>query len=237
MLKRLQRDGAWSCFVACETPYDVPPIATTLKTIDSWAEILKDDKRSFVKTGEFLGLKVIAKQPVDKNRRKWSRLLSLIRDGEAFKTMKSLLRFQKYGIPAVKPILVLEKREGGLLTDSWLLYVYREGKACSSDDFPQVVKQLKRLHKAGFRHDDPTLGNFMLDNDDQMFLIDCKGRPRIGYLTDCFDYLLFQNGNNIKTEDFEKLITLEKRTLGYQLAILYFKYKKLRSRWKHWLRN
>ena len=237
MLKRLQRDGSWSCFVDNACPYEIPPIADILQTIDTWTDILKEDKRSLVKSGDFLGLKVVAKQPVDKNRRKWARFLSLIRDSEALKTMKSLSRFQEHEIPAVQPIIVLEKREGGVLKDSWLIYEYREGKPCSVKDLPEIIKLLRALHEAGFRHADPTLGNFMLDENNQMFLIDCKGKPRIGYLTDCFDYFLLQNDWRLQDENIEKWVKFRKWSFGYQLARFYFGYKKLRSRWKHWLRN
>ena len=237
MLKLLERDGAWRCFVAHDCTYQIPDIADILKSIESWTDVIKDDKRSLVKSGKFLGIKVIAKQPVDKNRRKWSQFLSLLRDGEAFKTMKSLLRFKQFGISAVQPILVLEKRKAGLLKDSWLLYEYREGRPSSLQDIPEIIKQLKSLHKAGFRHDDPTLGNFMWDENNQMFLIDCKGRPRVGHFTDCFDYFLLQNNNGLEMTDVEKIIPLNKLTFGYQLASLYFYYKRLRSRWKKWLRN
>ena len=63
-------------------------IENLLQEIAALPITLKDDKRSLVKKGVLLNQTVIAKQPRDKNRRIWSRILSLFRNGEAYQTMQ-----------------------------------------------------------------------------------------------------------------------------------------------------
>lgn len=199
---------------------------------------LKDDKRSLVRLGSINGCKLVAKQPRDKNRRKWSRLLSLVRDGEAKKSAKTLVAFQKLGIPSVKPIAVAEKRSFGFLKESWLIYQYKEGQPVELQQIDLVLAVLKKLHQSGYRHDDPNLENFLIDQSGQIFLIDCKGRPRIGRFSDYYDYLLLADRNpKISDQQVHQWFEFEKGTVAYRLARFYQSYKAVRSKLKKRLRK
>jgi heptose II phosphotransferase len=206
--------------------------------IDDFGKTLKDDKRSFVRLGEINGTQVVAKQPRDKNRRKWSRLLSLVRDGEAYKSAKTLVEFEALGIPSLTPLAVLEKRRYGMIMDSWIIYQYREGNPVELEQIDQVLALLKTLHQSGYRHDDPNLLNFLMGKDQQVFLIDCKGRPRIGRFSDYYDYFLLSDRNsNIDDNLIEQRVDFDKSSFSYRLAKWYRNYKQFRSTLKNRIRN
>jgi len=131
---------------------DLPILREQLSQLD---ETLKDNHRSLVLKGELNGKVVIAKQPRDKNKRLWARVLSYLEPSEAAQTLESLEEFDQLGIPSVQPILVLEKRVLGAVVDSWLVYEYRAGVPSQDKHLPRVIKLLQQLHTAGFRHNDP----------------------------------------------------------------------------------
>lgn len=194
---------------------------------------LKDDKRSLVKQGELFGKMVVAKQPRDKNRRKWSRLLSWVRPSEARHTFNTLQNFAEQSIESVTPIAVFEKRSFGLVVDSWLFYEYRAGNATTREDLPRVITVLDQLHRAGYQHNDPHFGNFLIDDDNTLFLIDCKGKRRLSTLTDHYDYLLLSQRNaDVSLADIGQHIDLSQQTIGHRLAHFYAGYKNLRNTWK-----
>lgn len=199
---------------------------------------LKDDKRSLVKRGELFGVEVVAKNPRDKNRRKWSRFLSLFRQSEAAKTLDTLTQFWEKSIPSVKPICVLEKRSQGFVVDSWLIYEFRSGEASDINKLPDIVLLLKGLHQLGYRHDDPNFGNFLVDDDERLFLIDCKGKARLGTFSDYYDYILLSERNEgVELEAMLAAAGLAEESLGYRLAQFYALYKQKRTKWKKRIRN
>lgn len=238
MLKILKREQGWTCYGLIDQELQHASIKELIDHFKSMPVTLKNDKRSFVKKGDLNGQLVVAKQPVDKNRRTWSRFLSLIRAGEAMQTLLTMLHFKELGIPAVAPLLVLEKRKFGFLIDSWLVYEFREGEPANKTHLPQIVQLLRRLHQHGFRHDDPNYGNFLLDQNEELFLIDCKGRSRVGTLTDNVDYYLLTARNpDVTAQEVQALSNASTKTLGYQLSRCYIGYKNLRNRWKIILRG
>jgi len=240
MFKIASKNNHWACYVPLVSDKRLPvnSIDVVMEAIEHFPHTLKNDKRSVVKRGELFGKDVVAKQPVDKNKRRWARLLSLVRYGEARKTMLTLSKFKQLGIPSVTPLLVLEKRRYGFLIDSWIIYEYRDGLPCGKAQLPGVVALLKTLHQQGFRHDDPNFGNFLLSEQNELFLIDCKGRPRLGGFTDCYDYyLLAQRNAHVTMTDIKQNVLLNEASWGYRFAHLYVKYKSLRNDLKNKIRN
>lgn len=229
----LQREAAWDCFVTAQNSPDLPSIENIFEAINQFPKVLKDDRRSLVKQGSLLGMQVIAKQPRDKNRRKWAQFLSMFRLAEARQTFESLISFKEQGIPSVDPICVLEKRVKRQVVDSWLIYQYRAGEPCDASSLPAMVGLLKALHANGYRHEDPTYGNFLIDPDGEMFLIDCKGKAKGGEFAAYYDYMMLSMNNpGISAEHVEALIEIDRWSPGYQLARLYRGYRNTRSRLK-----
>ncbi len=200
------------------------------KQLAELAETLKDNHRSLVLKGTLNGKTIVAKQPRDKNKRLWARILSYVEPSEAAQTLESLELFDQLGIASVQPILVLEKYVFGAVVDSWLVYEYREGRASQEHHLPRLIEFLHQLHTAGFRHNDPNLGNFLIDSEDEMFMLDCKGRKRSGNFSDANDFFLLKKINktlsNFKLSDVQHL---DRFSWGYRLALAYNKVKHARS--------
>jgi hypothetical protein len=230
MLKLSQSEGSWNCYVGESSSIQLPSIQALINNIEEFPDSLKDDRRSLVKKGTLSETVVVAKQPRDKNRRKWARFLSIFRDAEAKKTLKSLLQFQQLGIESVKPICVLEKRRNMQVVDSWLIYEFRQGRPSTISSLPEVVTQLTKLHKNGFRHEDPNFGNFLIGSDEVMFLIDCKGKPKGGSFGAYYDFMLLSLRNDgVSSEQVDALIEVDITSAGYQFAKAYAGYISART--------
>ena len=231
VLKEHDRNGDWRCYTVESSLISLPSIDELFELIDAFPKTLKDDRRSLVKLGDIDGCKVVAKQARDKNNRKWTRFLTLFSAGEARKTFVTLQEFKKKGIESLLPICFLEKKSYGMVVDSWLLYQYREGEESNQIHLARIVELLQTLHKNGYRHEDPNSGNFLIDNEGVMFLIDCKGKPRSGRYSDYYDFMLLVN-NQFTAEDVDALTNMDKQSLAYRLAKVYKTYINLRSAWK-----
>ena len=134
MLIEVKRDGAWRCLCNArqgDWVKSLNEIPELLASLSNLPVALKDNHRSLVMLGEIANKKLVAKQPRDKNKRLWSKVLSYLELSEAAQTLLTLERFHELGIPSVQPLFVLEKRVLGAVVDSWLCYEYREGKALS----------------------------------------------------------------------------------------------------------
>jgi len=232
MLVEVKRHGSWRCLCnprQLEWVTRLPSIPALLDLLKDLPVTLKDNHRSRVVSGELLSRRIVAKQPHNKNKRLWARLLTYFESCEAAQTLIALERFHELGIPSVQPLFVLEYNLG-VVVDSWVCYQYREGTACTEECLPNVIKLLKKMHQFGFRHNDPNLGNFLVDATGEMFLLDSKGRARTGDFSDANDFFLLKKLNksliHFQVSDVEHL---DQRSLGYRLAKLYTKLKSVRS--------
>lgn len=221
---------------------DTNGVPALIEIFQQFPVCLKDDYRSLVMRGNLnqvngnCDVDVIAKQNHQKNRRRWPRLLSLFRRSEALYTQDTLVDFLKHEVPSVAPMFVLEQKRWGMVVDSWLVYQYRDGEPSSREQLPRLLKLLQDLHRAGMRHEDPNYGNFLID-DQSMFLIDCKGKPRRGSFSDYIDYFLVASRNNINIEDIDEIVGFDKSSIGYRIARFYQHYRDARTRLKKRLRS
>lgn len=141
---------------------------------------LKQHHRSLVYHIEVNGKDYVLKIPLEKNKRWWIRFTTLFRDGEAFKSIKGMLKYEELGLHTTKPVLAAEKRESGMVTDSWLLYEYLDGEPCLDHEeyYPLVIDELKLIHQRGYLHGDPQIRNFLY-KEGKIFVIDSNPK-RIG---------------------------------------------------------
>jgi hypothetical protein len=241
MLLEIKKHGPWRCLSnprQRDWVRDLPEIPVLLDNLKLFPKILKDNHRSLVLLGDLSGKQLVAKQPRDKNRRLWARILSYFEQTEASQTLSTLERFHDLGISSVQPLFVLEKRELGAVVDSWVCYEYREGTPCNESCVRGIIEMLRKMHLAGFRHNDPNLGNFLIDENDEMFVLDSRGRKRSGNFSDANDFFLFKKINKSLTDfrvsDVEHL---DSTTLGYRLAFVYTKFKGVRSMLKDKVRK
>jgi hypothetical protein len=233
MLIQVKKSGPWRCLCNPRQQswtHQLPDVSQLINDVESLPHTLKDNHRSRVLLGEIAGRKLIAKQPRDKNKRFWARTLSYIEPTEAAQTLSTLERFHELAIPSVQPLFVLEKRVLGAVVDSWLCYEYREGKPCDELCLPNIIQMLKHIHLAKFRHNDPNLGNFLLDNEGEMFVLDSRGRKRRGNFSDANDFFLLKKINKtLSNFQVSDVTHLNSRSFGYRLAAVYNKIKSARS--------
>ena len=241
MLVEVKRHGAWRCLSNprqqqwVQSLGEIPELLDLLPTLP---KTLKDNHRSLVMLGEFSGKFLVAKQPRDKNKRLWARVLSYIEQTEAAQTLSTLERFHELGIPSVQPLFVLEKRSLGAVVDSWVCYEFRDGTPCTEHCAPKIIEMLRNIHLAGFRHNDPNLGNFLIDRGGEMFVLDSRGRKRSGNFSDANDFFLFKKINKTLTDFQVSDVThLDPKTWGYRLASVYNKVKSARSLVKNKLKK
>lgn len=241
MLVEIKRYGSWRCLSnkrQQEWADQLPDFPALLEVVGELPMVLKDNHRSLVLRGEINYRQVVVKRPHNKNNRLWPRLLSYFEPSEAVQTLLTLERFHFLGLASVQPLFVLEKRVLGAVVDSWLCYEYREGEACSNACLPAVIALLKKMHELGFRHNDPNLGNFLIDPQGEMFLLDCKGRARIGVFSDANDYFLLKKLNK-KLRGFEvsDVAHLNQQSIGFRVAKLYTGIRSARSKIKDAIRK
>ncbi len=232
---RKEKKGAWSGYWADDPPGGTTSLDQLLAIAAQPGDVIKDDHRSQVKTVPVGNLRVVAKQPRDKNRRRWIRVLTLVRDSEVKHTLRSLSALRQAGVETPTPIAAVEKRRWGMVVDSWLFYVYRRGRPCGREEFPLVVEALCALQRAGFRHEDPHIANFLYDGD-KVFVIDCKGKRRLGRFSDYNDFLLLEQ----KTEgapDIARQLRIDTSTPVFRAVRAYQRYRSVRHRWKRRLRR
>lgn len=236
MLIEVKRYGSWRCLSNPRQQQwvdQLPDFPALLEVINELPNTLKDNHRSLVLSGEVGSRQVVAKQPRNKNNRVWARVLSYFEPSEAAQTLLTLERFHSLGLASVQPLFVLEKRSLGAVVDSWVCYEYRAGEACCNDHLPEVIALLKKMHELGFRHNDPNLGNFLIDANGEMFLLDCKGRARTGVFSDANDYFLLKKLNK-KLCGFEvnDVAHLNQQSVGFRIAKLYTDIRSVRSKIK-----
>lgn len=236
MLVEVKRNGSWRCLSnprQREWVEQLPEFSVLLEAVSQLSTTLKDNHRSRVLLGELNSKQVVAKQPRNKNKRLWARMLSYIEPSEAAQTLLSLERFHRLGLASVQPLFVLEKRRFGAVVDSWLCYEYRHGRVCTKECLPEVIALLTKMHALGFRHNDPNFGNFLIDPEGQMFMLDCKGRARMGTFSDATDYFLLKKVNKkLKGFEVSDVAHLDQRSIGFRLAKLYNGIRSIRSKIK-----
>ena len=142
---------------------------------------LKDTYRSQVQRISVMGRDLVLKIPNEKNTRTWIRLLTWFRIGEAYKNLKGMQLLQDRNIPTTTPVLAAEKRNSGMVVDSWLLYEFLEGKSCVEipSSHQKVVSALGDIHKVGLLHGDPQIRNFVIFKE-EIYTIDSNPK-RIGF--------------------------------------------------------
>ena len=241
MLIEVKKHGSWRCF---SNPRQqdwvraLPEIPELLDSLEELPNTLKDNHRSLVRLGDMSGKQLVAKQPRDKNRRLWARALCYLEPSEVCETLLSLERFHELGISSVQPLFCLEKREFGTVVDSWLCYEYRTGTPCDESCVSDIIDMLKKIHLAGFRHNDPNLGNFLIDEKGEMFVLDSRGRKRTGNFSDVNDFLLFKKINKTLSDfQLSHVEHLDSTTFGYRLACTYSSIKSVRSMLKDKMRK
>jgi tRNA A-37 threonylcarbamoyl transferase component Bud32 len=234
-----EKKGSWAGYWLDDPLPGLTSITELSALAGQEGDVIKDDHRSLVKMITNNDHRIVAKQPRDKNRRSWARMLTLVRDSEVKRSLRSLSVLQQKGVETLKPIAAVEKRCWGMVTDSWLFYFYRDGRPCRKEELHMVIDTLQAVHHAGFRHDDPHLRNFLYDGKN-VFVIDCKTKTRLGKVSDYYEALLMKRELEREMEgesDILERLNIDTSLFTFRLALAYQRYRLARYRVKNVLRR
>lgn len=166
-------------------------------------EILKNDQRSYVALIEIDGEKYIYKRPLEKNRRKWQRFLSIFRGSESKREYENIKKILKAGFNGAKPWLAVEIKKGAVCIDSYLVYSYIEGRDGNIKDIDIIFNELKKIHAQGYLHGDSHIANFLI-GDGKVYLIDTKlMKNKYGKFGEIFEYIYLEESCNLEL-DYDK---------------------------------
>lgn len=210
------RAGGWLVRAAPEHQELAGRLAQ-LSPLPQAVRLLRDDYRSYVGVLEVDGRLVVAKSSRLKNRGGWSRLITLLRPGEAASTLRACLHVRRHAIPVPEYICALERRSRGMIVDSWMFYFFIEAAPCVPEHYPLVLQALARLHRIGWVHGDPHIANFLW-NDAGVHLIDCRPHlARLGRLSECYDFVRLANSRPAIATHLHSI----SRTRAYRIAAAY----------------
>lgn len=116
---------------------------------------------------------LVLKIPHDRNHRRWERFLTLFRPGESVRQYQNMEKLETLGLNGPLSILAAERRQAGVVTDSFYIYSFIEGREGVWADLPLIVDTLVPLYQKGYRRNDPRVANHII-NDRGVYLIDFR---------------------------------------------------------------
>ena len=184
--------------------------------------VLRDDARSFVGVLTFAGRRIVAKSFHEQDRRLTARLLSLVRESRAFRTLRAMAALAAGGVSAPVGLLALERRRCGMVAESWLFYAHVEGKPAGAADVPAILALLARLHALGWVHGDPHIQNFLMVDGDACMLDPGPHRNRWGKIGEWYDVVLLRRSR----PDLADVVPIDRSSMAFRAAEAY-------DRWVH----
>ncbi|MBE0487013.1 lipopolysaccharide core heptose(II) kinase RfaY [Marinobacter sp.] len=137
-------------------------------------DALKDNPHNYVARVNTTSMPdLVLKEPRKRNRRRWERMMTRFRDGEALRVFDSHIKLEELEFHCPKAVLAAELREKGVVTDSFFLYQYQQGKPAMDEDAERVAHELQRLHSLGYTRGDPKAQNFLV-HEGKVHFIDFK---------------------------------------------------------------
>lgn len=133
-------------------------------------------------------------------RNKISYMLSPFMRSRAKKTYDNSLLLLENGVNVPKPIAVYTERKLGFIMTNFIIMEeienYRLARSVLRDisvnfeDKIKIVKKIaefvKTIHNMGFTHNDLTLGNFLIDSNGKVFIVDLNRMKRKVFLSSYF---------------------------------------------------
>lgn len=186
-------------------------------------KIIKDTKRNYVALIEIEKKKYIYKEPRNEYRIPQRKFMTLFKKGEVLSTLENIhkLIYEKNIKEYCEIYVAMNKRKYGMIRSSILLMEYFPGKANYSY-LDKEVKLLENIHNIGYYHGDFNPGNFLVDKDGNIKIIDTQGkRMFFGRYRAHYDML------TMKMDSYENMKYPYKKDLWYWLALSMKKLKKL----------
>jgi hypothetical protein len=194
----------WDCRASLPPAFAELSAAAVLAAADKPDHILRDDRRSCVLLFDrFPGFSAneavpkgrwVLKRPRWKDERRINQLTTLYRKGEARQVHERSAAMEAIGFPVAYSALLMERRSLGMVVESWLVYRYLEGEVASVEDGHKVIALLEILHRAGWRHRDPHIANWIRQADGSLAALDMNPRRRRFFMPDAaYDFVLLRN--------------------------------------------
>lgn len=185
-------------------------------------KVLKKDHRSYVFIFTFENKKYVYKEPIEKNTRKWQKILSIFRGTESKREFYQMKKINSLpSLKTAKPVFYEKK---------YLVYEYLEGRKPKIEETDLVVKKLKEIHSLGYLHGDSHLANFLINNG-EIYIIDSKfQKNKYGKFGEIFEMMYLEKSLNTK-------INYEKNNFYYKGAMALRKYLNFFSKLKNIIRG
>ena len=142
-------------------------------------KIYRDNSRTLSARIRFEGQPLMLKIPRARNRRRWERLLTLLRGSDSRRSFRHLGDMAAMGFCAPQPVMFCEKREAWGVTDSFLVYRFVDGLPAASENAAMIVAALRKLHAEGYLRGDAQLANFLVAGESVVFIDFRLKRPRV----------------------------------------------------------
>lgn len=161
----------------------------------------KNDNRTYVakisRDGNFYILKIFYPRTALK------KFMTRIKKGESLKTLENVTIFREKGFKELVPCIgSVEERENGMIKKEYLLMEFCEGrKPKTPEDFKKVMEMLVKFASYGRYHGDCNPGNFIIDKDENIHIIDTKLKKMcFGDYRKHFDFMVLRKHLPMKVE-------------------------------------
>ena len=193
-------------------------------------EVLKDHPRSKVSRIRLNNLDLVLKVPREKNSKPWIRFLTLFRKSEVFKNLTGMKLLNSLGIKTTTSYLACEYRNWHMVTDSWLLYFFLDGKECLDleETFESVVSTLSSMHEKNILHGDAQIRNFLIAGEDP-YVIDANPKKSKSTFTKALEYAYLKRSQPEIERYFNDKIS---KSSIYKFAVKYDKFGRVLAKKK-----
>ncbi|PID66564.1 MAG: lipopolysaccharide biosynthesis protein, partial [Fusobacteriales bacterium] len=125
-----------------------------------------------------------------------------------------------------RPLLAIVRRKNKMINYSCILFEYSSGKeVCDETEkyIELVIKKMIEIHKLGYYHGDFKPGNFLVENNNKIVIIDSQGK-KMKFMK----YRAHYDMLTMKMDSYSEMIYPYKKDFSYYLALIIKKLKKLK---------
>jgi tRNA A-37 threonylcarbamoyl transferase component Bud32 len=219
------RSGDWTILRTSESEALAEALLRQQPFPDHCVRVMRDDAHAFVGVIAHANHEFVVKSPRHKDRRPWIRLTTCLRSGLAFRVARFLNDARHAGIPVAEVAFAMERRQCGMIVESWLVYRFLPGSPCGAREVPQVIEVLRRLHALGWVHGDAHIANFVTDGT-RVSVLDAEPRRAAGEIAQAYDFIRLRNSladrGLMPAAELDALeLPIPRHSLAYRIADAY----------------
>ncbi len=166
-----ERIGDWTVTLNPEWNDLITSTPELLKLINNISTFQPLSDRSLVAYIDFRKCPLIVKNPIERDRNYWQRVISPLRKSESYRSFYGSLLLHNHNMPVPSPVLFCERRKFGFLVESRFVSERVMGSKTYKTAPEEMFSTLQILHKSDFIHRDPHINNFLTSNE-RTYLID-----------------------------------------------------------------